>query len=124
MINCQRKIICFHLFNDYSGSPKVLHMVLERILKYDYKVELITSYNGILDDLSKYPNLKKYSYIYRFSNNPIVTMSRYAMIQLYTFFCLPILVQKECGVLYQYAITRRTGIGRTDNGKAGGISLP
>ena len=86
MINCQRKIICFHLFNDYSGSPKVLHMVLERILKYDYKVELITSYNGILDDLSKYPNLKKYSYIYRFSNNPIVTMSRYAMIQLYTFF--------------------------------------
>lgn len=27
------RIICFHLFNDYSGSPKVLKIVLEGLLK-------------------------------------------------------------------------------------------
>ena len=27
------RIICFHLFNDYSGSPKVLKMALEGLLK-------------------------------------------------------------------------------------------
>ena len=26
-------IVCFHLFNDYSGSPKVLKRVLEGLLE-------------------------------------------------------------------------------------------
>ncbi len=25
----RKHIVCFHLYNDYSGSPKVLRMVLE-----------------------------------------------------------------------------------------------
>lgn len=29
------RVICFHLFNDYSGSPKVMKMVLEGLLKKD-----------------------------------------------------------------------------------------
>ena len=80
-----KHIICFHLFNDYSGSPKVLKIVLEGLLKKGYQIDLITSTGGALDELLYYKNLSKYSYPYRFSNNPIVTMLRYCMVQQYTF---------------------------------------
>ena len=80
-----KHIICFHLYNDYSGSPKVLKIVLEGLLKKGYQIDLITSTGGALDELLYYKNLSKYSYPYRFSNNPIVTMLRYCMVQLYTF---------------------------------------
>lgn len=81
-----KRIACFHLYNDYSGSPKVLCMVLEGMLCEGMDVELITSHGGVLDELSSFPNLKQHGYSYCFSNNPIVTMLRYSIIQVYTFF--------------------------------------
>lgn len=81
-----KRIVCFHLFNDYSGSPKVLRMVLEGMLKKGYRVDLASSKGGVLDDLLHYPNLRKHSYPYRFSSNGAVTMLRYALVQIYTFF--------------------------------------
>ena len=80
-----KKIVCFHLFNDYSGSPKVLRMVLEGLLKKGHRVDLVSSNGGVLDELRKYPNLKKHSYQYTFSDNALLTMLRYTAIQLYTF---------------------------------------
>lgn len=80
-----KHIVCFHLFNDYSGSPKVLKMVLEGMLRKGYQIDLVSSRGGVLDELTHYPNLKKHSYPYRFSSNGVVTMLRYCMIQLYTF---------------------------------------
>lgn len=80
-----KHIVCFHLFNDYSGSPKVLNTVLEGLLAKGYHVDLITSRGGILDELS-HSNLRRRStYRYRFSTNPAVTMFKYAMVQVYTF---------------------------------------
>lgn len=81
-----KHIICFHLFNDYSGSPKVLRMVLEGMLKKGYRVDLVSSKGGVLDELLHYPNLRKHSYPYRFSSNGAVTMLRYGLVQIYTFF--------------------------------------
>lgn len=81
-----KKIICFHLFNDYSGSPKVLNMVLKGFLNKGESVELITSKGGVLDELDVHPGMKRFSYPYRFSTNPVVTMMRYTAVQLYTFF--------------------------------------
>ena len=81
-----KHIVCFHLFNDYSGSPKVLKMVLEGMLKKGYRVDLASSKGGVLDDLLHYPNLRKHSYPYRFSSNGAVTMLRYGLVQLFTFF--------------------------------------
>ena len=81
-----KHIVCFHLFNDYSGSPKVLRMVLEGMLKKEYRVELVSSKGGVLDELLHYPNLRKHSYPYRFSSNGAVTMLRYGLVQIYTFF--------------------------------------
>ena len=80
-----KHIICFHLFNDYSGSPKVLKMVLQGILDKGYEVDLITSKGGVLDELTGHANLKRVSYGYHFSANPLITMSRYLGVQLYTF---------------------------------------
>lgn len=80
-----KHIVCFHLFNDYSGSPKVLKMVLEGMLRKGYQVDLVSSKGGVLDELTVYKNLHKHTYPYRFSNNPAMTMLRYCAIQLYTF---------------------------------------
>lgn len=81
-----KHIVCFHLFNDYSGSPKVLKMVLEGLLKKGYPVDLVSSKGGVLDELLSYKNLRKHSYPYKFSNNPLLAMLRYSLVQLYTFF--------------------------------------
>ena len=81
-----KRIICFHLFNDYSGSPKILKIVLESLLKDKYQVDLLSSKGGVLDELSSNGNLHKFSYPYHFSTSPIVTMLRYSTIQIYTFF--------------------------------------
>lgn len=80
------KLICFHLFNDYSGSPKVLKNLLCNLLEKDVKIELITSRGGILDELPTHDNLKRRSYRYCFSNNAAVTTLRYLLAQIYTFF--------------------------------------
>lgn len=81
-----KQIVCFHLFNDYSGSPKVLKMVLKGSLDKGESIELVTSKGGVLDELNSHPNMKRYSYSYRFSTNPAITMLRYSWVQLYTFF--------------------------------------
>lgn len=80
-----KHVTCFHLFNDYSGSPKVLRMVLEGILEKGYIVDLITSKGGVLEELAGYENLKKTSYNYRFFANPTITLLCYFGIQIYTF---------------------------------------
>lgn len=80
-----KHIVCFHLFNDYSGSPKILKTVLKGMLNKGITVDLVSSKGGVLDELLHYSNLYKRSYPYRFSTNPIVTMLFYCAVQLYTF---------------------------------------
>ena len=83
-----KRLVCFHLFNDFSGSPKVLRMVLGELAEKGMQIDLITSKGeGALSDLSKWKNVKTSAYAYRFSNNPTVTMTRYFGVQFYTF-CL------------------------------------
>lgn len=79
------RIVCFHLFNDYSGSPKVLQMVLKGLLDRGVRVDLVTSRGGVLDVLAGNQNVRFHAYRYVFSNNPLVTMARYAAVQVYTF---------------------------------------
>ncbi len=82
-----KHIICFHLFNDYSGSPKVLAMVLKGLLQKGCRVDLVTSRRGgALDVLEGIPNVKVHRYRYIFSDNAVLTMARYTWIQILTFF--------------------------------------
>ncbi|MDR0894962.1 MAG: glycosyltransferase family 4 protein [Prevotellaceae bacterium] len=82
-----KHIICFHLLNDYSGSPKVLFHTLQKALDLGYRVDLVSSSGGILDALSSSSSghFRKFSYPYRFSRYPAITIARYACVQLYYF---------------------------------------
>lgn len=82
-----KKIVCFHLLNDFSGSPKVLKMVLEGLLKRGLTLDLVTTRGGVLDALAENPACRMHSYRYSFSTRPIVEILRYGWIQFYTF-CL------------------------------------
>lgn len=81
-----KRLVCFHLFNDFSGSPKVLRMVLEGLAEKNILIDLVTSKGGgALSDLVKWPNVRISTYAYRFSDNPAVTMIRYFCVQIYIF---------------------------------------
>lgn len=82
-----KKIVCFHLLNDFSGSPKVLYTVLKGVCQQGIKVDLYTSdTHGILDKLNGNKNFKIHYYSYQFSTSPIVTLIRFSWIQILTFF--------------------------------------
>lgn len=89
-------IVCFHLFNDYSGSPIILSTVLKGLLKKGYQITLRTSRGGVLDSLHS-ENLKISYYAYHFSLRPLVTMARYAWVQCHSFFyAFRYIGQKNC----------------------------
>ena len=46
----KKKIVCFHLYNDFSGSPKVLRQVVRGFLEQGHEVDLVTSRGGVLDN--------------------------------------------------------------------------
>ncbi len=81
-----RKIACFHLFNDYSGSPKVLKVVIEGMIAKGYNVDLITSHGGVLDEIQESDRLCRKQYNYNFARNKFIRLMRYAWVQLRTFF--------------------------------------
>lgn len=81
-----KQLVCFHLFNDFSGSPKVLRMVIEGLANKGIRIDVITSRGeGALSGLSKRKEVRINQYAYRFSSNGLVTMLRYSSVQLYIF---------------------------------------
>lgn len=82
-----KKIVCFHLYNDYSGSPKVLSMILEGLLKKGYNVRLHSSgKGGALDKLENIYGFKAYKHNYKFSEKKLVEIYRFIKIQFCIFF--------------------------------------
>ena len=81
-----KNIVCFHLFNDYSGSPQVLRTVIEGLLEKGYSIDLVTSRGGVLDELAGKENLRMRQYNYRFARNKLIRCMRYTWVQLQVFF--------------------------------------
>lgn len=79
-----KKTIFVHLYNDRSGSPKVLSQIIRTFIKFDLGAELITSRheNGFLSDL---PCETNYIF-YKRSENKLITLLCYALSQLNLFF--------------------------------------
>lgn len=81
-----KKIAAFHLYNDFSGSPKALKTVLEGLLEKGCQVDLITSEGGVLDDLTGHPGLVRRTCGYSFSENRFKTSVRFVWVQMKMFF--------------------------------------
>lgn len=73
-----KKIVAFHLYNDYSGSPKVLKEVLEGMLACGWHINLFTSDGGVLDKIQQSDRFNKFSVKYSFDEHrPILTLLRF-----------------------------------------------
>ncbi|MDQ0739333.1 glycosyltransferase family 4 protein [Pseudomonas sp. W4I3] len=82
-----KKIIFFHLLNDYSGSPKVLSQVIDAVQKKGYCAELYLggkAGEGFLSSIS----CVKHRYFYKRFNNKFLTLISYVLSQAVLFFKL------------------------------------
>ena len=82
----KNKIIFFHLYNNYSGSPRVLLDVIS-VLKNQYDITLITSKTeGVLNNI----DVKKKLIPYNWTKNKTLTLFKFIYAQLcfvfYAFF--------------------------------------
>ena len=79
-----KKVICFHLYNDYSGSPRVLSLVIRALVEKGYQVELYTSNtDGFLTGLEGVVN---HLFRYKWTKNKIITLLWLLYAQTYMFF--------------------------------------
>ena len=88
------KIYTFHLFNDFSGSPKVLKNTIESWIKAGHEVTLMTNRNsyGFLSDLDQV----NYRYFnYRLWTNKIIRLIALIWSQVYIVLNLLTKVKKE-----------------------------
>lgn len=82
-----KNIIFIHLFNDRSGSPKVLSQSISALRKHGFQTELLTSSHtdGFLTNVAD----KQHVLFYRRSENKLITLLYYLISQTLLFFqCL------------------------------------
>ena len=80
-----KKIICFHLLNDFSGSPKVLSMVIRGLASKGFNFNIHTSRNGVLNQLHKNKNVNIFYNNYTFVEGSNIQFLKFAYIQVYFF---------------------------------------
>ena len=95
-----KKIVCFHLFNDYSGSPQVLRTVIDGLLEKGYQIDLVTSRGGVLDELKGKENLRLRQYSYKFARNAAIRAMLYTWVQIRAFFIALSYIFKKNTVIY------------------------
>lgn len=100
-MNKQRNILAFHLYNDFSGSPKVLRSVLKGLAERGYNVNLFTSKNGILDDLDINPNITSNEIPYKFhADSKIKTIFKFIYANIRYLFLILLSRHKEKPIVY------------------------
>ena len=78
-----KRIVFFHLYNDFSGSPKVLSLVIRNMVEKGYDVELFTSKtDGFLSDLK---GVTYHKYTYSWSKNKFRTILFLLYAQIFLF---------------------------------------
>ena len=81
-----KKIVCVHLLNDYSGSPLILSMVIRGLIKSGHNIDLVTSRGkeGFISNLDV-----NYRYLdYRFHENKWIRLLRFFKSQVSLFFII------------------------------------
>lgn len=79
------KILFAHLLNNYTGSPKVLSVLLRELVNdKNIEISLLTSKtDGILNDI---PNIKYHDNFYRWHENKILRLLQFVLSQVRNFF--------------------------------------
>ena len=76
----EKKIIFFHLLNNYSGSPNILSLVIKGLVEEGYKIELYTSKNeGFLSDIE---GVTYHMVNYDFLKNTFLTLFLFILAQI------------------------------------------
>jgi|WetSurMetagenome_2_1015567.scaffolds.fasta_scaffold13688_3 L-malate glycosyltransferase len=85
MAQSKKKIIFFHLLNDYSGSPNMLALMIKGLAARGYQIDLYTSLNrsGFLSNIE---GIRSRSIYYNFSTNKITTIFCFLYAQIMSFF--------------------------------------
>ncbi|MBC3199448.1 glycosyltransferase [Pseudomonas poae] len=79
-----KKIIFFHLLNDYSGSPKVLSQVIGAVSEKGFDAELFLGGSGSSGFLSSVPCVQR-RYFYKRFDNKFFTLISYTFSQALLF---------------------------------------
>ena len=77
----KKKIVCIHVFNNFTGSPNVLATVIDGLFNENYDVTLLTSLNskGFLSDV----NCKqKINISYVFKKNTVGRLVQFLKFQI------------------------------------------
>ena len=83
-----RKIVCFHLLNDFSGSPKVLSQAIDGLVGEGYAVDLFTSRTRNKGFLSDKNGVNYHYFSYRWSRFKLITLLNLLWSQLALMFRL------------------------------------
>ena len=100
-MNKTKEIYAFHLYNDFSGSPKVLKSVLNGLTRTGYHLTLFTSKNGILDGLEKDRNISIKEVPYKFhADSKIKTALKFLFANLRYLFLILFANPKTKPIIY------------------------
>lgn len=76
-------LVCVHLLNNYTGSPRVLSQLIRGLQRRGYTIHLLTSRGeGFLSDI---PGVNYHYFTYNWTRNKALTIARYAWAQLKMF---------------------------------------
>ncbi len=97
MTDFRSKVLCVHLLNDYSGSPKVLSQSIDALITAGHDVEVITNKgsDGFLSNLDVDYNL----FNYKNYSSKLATLFCYLLSQL-VIFCKVFSYRKQNIILY------------------------
>ena len=94
----EKKIIFFHLLNNYSGSPNVLSLVIKGLFEEGYKIELYTSKNeGFLSDIE---GVTYHIVNYDFLKNRFITLFLFILAQIRFFIAVLKYIRKKNTLIY------------------------
>lgn len=97
MNNTAQHIVAVHLYNDYSGSPRILGQWLNHAVGQGQSVELHTSDTaGILDEVRE---AKRRTFSYRPRKNKVLTLIHFLRIQMLLFWRIS-QISREGRVVY------------------------
>ena len=93
-----KKIICAHLYNDFSGSPLVLSTVVKNLASEGHDVEVLTSRQGT-GFLSNLPDVGYRFFTYRFFQNKLLRLAMLLWAQV-SMFCQVWQLRRQTTVVY------------------------